>query len=150
MRVTLPGVNIANALDRAKQLYDSWSNVATGFGTSRDKSAQTYFGENCPLDDYTIAQLYTFDDIAGKIVDASPRDEFREPFGLKGFDPEKSSAVSEYLEPFNLSAVCTEGRIWGRCFGGCATWIKLDDGLDPIEPRDLKKINQVTALETID
>ena len=141
---------ISNVLAGVKSALDSWSNLATGFGTSRDKSAQTYFCFDTPLSNFELAGLYTFDDIAGKIVDASPREEFREPFGLKGFDPEKTSAVTQYLEPFNLGAVCTEGRIWGRCFGGCATYIKVEDGLDPIEPLDLTRIQSVTALDTID
>ncbi len=141
-----------NPLESVSRLLrsDSWTNLITGFGTSRDKGAGSYFAAGLDLTDPELADLFTHDDIAGKIVDASPREEFREPFGLKGFNPDSEGAVMQYLDRFQLAQHCTGVRIWGRCFGNAATWIQVDDGLDTIEPLDLTRINTVTGLETLD
>ncbi len=130
---------------------DSWQNVAMGFGTSRDKTAGTSFGGPCiPLLDQECADLFQFDDIAGKIVSALPREAFREAFALTGLDPEKVKLAATYLERFQLPQQCKSDAAWGRCFGGAATWFHLDDGLAQDQPLNLKTIRSVNKLVTVD
>lgn len=130
---------------------DSWQNVAMGFGTSRDKTSGTSFSGPCiPLTDQECADLFQFDDIAGKIVSALPREAFREAFSLTGLDQEKVKKAAAYLERFQLAQQCKSDAVWGRCFGGCATWPHLDDGLKQTEPLDLSKIRSVNKLVTVD
>src|SRR5215204_4002107 len=135
----------------AETRSDSWQNVAMGFGTSRDKTAGTSFSGPCiPLTDQECADLFQFDDIAGKIVSALPREAFREPFAVTGLEGDKVKQASAALERFQLAQQCKTDSIWGRCFGGCATWALVDDGLEQREPLDLTKIRTVHKLVTVD
>lgn len=130
---------------------DSWQNVAMGFGTSRDKTAGTTFEAPClPLSDWECANLFQFDDIAGKIVSALPKEAFREAFALSGLPAEKVQAAAAYLERFQLSQQCKTDAIWGRCFGGCASWVHVDDGQPIDQPLDLTRIRSVFKIVSVD
>lgn len=135
--------------DMARQ--DSWQNVAMGFGTARDKTQGTNFEGPCiPLTDQECANLFQFDDIAGKIVAALPKEAFREAFAISGLEGEQVEAAAAYLERFQLAQQGKSDAIWGRAFGGCATWIHVDDGLRPEEPLDLARVQTVYKLITCD
>src|SRR3954463_14550018 len=51
---------------------DGWTNVTTGLGTNRDKTMGGFFSAGCMLDDNQLRNLYTFDDLASKIIDVYP------------------------------------------------------------------------------
>lgn len=129
---------------------DGWTNVTTGLGTSRDKTEGGFFKAGRWLADQNIADLYNYDDLSARIVDAYPREEMRLGFGLKGITPANKTEFDRYLKRFNLVEQVVDGRRWGRCFGGAVTWIMVDDGLDPSEPLDTDKIKTVLGLRTID
>lgn len=130
--------------------WDSWVNLATGFGTSRDKSMASSFQPGQLLTDQDFRALYTFDDLAGKIADAYPKEEMRLGFGIGGYAPEEISAAEKYLRKFELPQSITDARIWGNVFGGSAIWPLVADGLAPEEPLDLDKIQTVLGLRVID
>lgn len=130
---------------------DGWTNLVTGFGTSRDKTeAMTFNGRLAAMPDVQLAALYSFDDLAGRIVDTYPREEMRVGFGLAGFAPDELLAAKKYLTKFELPQTLTEARIWGNNFGGSIIWPFLDDGLDPCEPINLQAIRSVQGLRVID
>ncbi len=130
---------------------DSWQNVAMGFGTSRDKTSGTHFsGCNIPLQDQECADLFQFDDIAGKIVSALPKEAFREAFAVTGLEQSKVDAAKDYLDRFQLAQQGKSDATWGRCFGGCATWFHVDDGAKQDMPLILANIRSVNKLVTVD
>ncbi len=150
-RAGLSGLSGVFEQTEAEMRADSWQNVAMGFGTSRDKTSGTNFGGPCiPLTDQECADLFQFDDIAGKIVAALPKEAFRDGFCLTGLESEQVKAASDYLERFALNQQCKTDAVWGRCFGLAATWIHVDDGKKPEEPLDLAAIRSVYKLVTVD
>lgn len=126
---------------------DGWYNPVTGAGVSGlDKAASTTFGAGCILSDVKLAAMYSFEDLSARIVDVYPREALREGFELGGLD-ENEEEVCDYLAPFEVASVSAEGWIWGRCFGGAATWIGTNDP-DPSQP--LGQSYRVEFLQTID
>lgn len=129
---------------------DGWVNVTTGLGTSRDKTSGGFFQAGRFLTDQNIADLYNFDDLAQRIVDGYPREEFRLGFGYKGITPKNTTELERYLRKFKIVQHCTRARGQGRAFGGSVTWTLVDDGLDTSEPLDLARIRSVLGLRVID
>lgn len=129
---------------------DGWTNVTTGLGTSRDKTMGGFFAPGCFLDDYQLRDLYNFDDLASKIVDTYPQEEFRLGFGLSGLKPENLELVQRYLKKFEIPVNFTSARIWARLFGGSAVWTIVDDGKDASEPLDLNSIRSVLGIRVLE
>lgn len=129
---------------------DGWANLATGFGTSRDKTQAAYFAQPDLLSPVDLANLYTYDDLAGTICDTYPREEMREGFGLSYDDSEDTGEVTEYLCRFQIPSVFADARIWGNVFGGSVIWPVVEDGLDTAEPLNLDGIQTVSCLKVID
>lgn len=129
---------------------DGWANLATGFGTSRDKTQAAYFAQPELLSPVDLANLYTYDDLAGTICDTYPREEMREGFGLSYGESEDTTEVAEYLCRFQIPSVFADARIWGNVFGGSVIWPVVEDGLDTAEPLNLEGIQTVSCLKVID
>ena len=129
---------------------DGWQNVATGFGTGRDKTTAATFEIGDPLNDVTLSSLYSYDDLAGKVCDVYPKEEMRCGYKLSGYSPNEMADALKYLRRFELQQTITESRIWGNVYGGCAQWPIVDDGLLPEEPLDLTKIKTVFGIRVID
>jgi len=129
---------------------DGWANLATGFGTSRDKTQAAYFAQPDLLSPVDLANLYTYDDLAGTICDTYPREEMREGFGLSYGESEDTTEVAEYLCRFQIPSVFADARIWGNVFGGSVIWPVVEDGLDTAEPLNLDGIKTVACLKVID
>lgn len=129
---------------------DGWANLATGFGTARDKTQAAYFSQPDLLSPVDLANLYTYDDLAGTICDTYPREEMREGFGLSYGESEDTTEVTEYLCHFQIPSVFADARIWGNVFGGSAIWPVVEDGLDTAEPLNLEDIQTVSCLKVID
>lgn len=107
---------------------DSWKNLAMGFGTERDKRAGTYFAPSFELSGDTLANLYSFNFFAQRIVNVYPQEALREGFPLANFDPKDEEKIEDFLEPLNLPEIVEEAATWGRLFGGCATLVGANDG----------------------
>jgi phage-related protein (TIGR01555 family) len=124
-------IEVGEAMTRT----DSWVNLITGYGTSRDKSTATAFHARIDLTDLELANLYSHNDLAAKIVDTYPKEELREGFTVKlGTDNQRNADVTKYLKRFNPAKVLKEARIWGRLFGGAAIFVGVDDGLPADQP----------------
>jgi phage-related protein (TIGR01555 family) len=129
---------------------DGWTNVTTGLGTSRDKTMGGFFAEACQLTDPQLRALFNFDDLASKVIDVYPKEEFRLGFGLTGLDPKTTEQVDRYLKKFELVENALNARIFGRLFGGAAIWPLVDDGKDPSEELDLEAIKSVLGMRVIE
>jgi uncharacterized protein len=133
-----------------RMTLDGWQNLATGYGTSRDKTMSATFEQGCPLNDMTLSAMFSYDDLAGKICDVYPKEEMRCGFTISGYQPNEIADAQKYLNKFELPQTMTDARIWGNVYGGSVIWPLVDDGLPPEEPLDLAKIRSVMGLRVID
>jgi phage-related protein (TIGR01555 family) len=133
-----------------RMTLDGWQNLATGYGTSRDKTMSATFERGCVLDDMTLSALYSYDDLAGKVCDVYPKEEWRCGFTISGYQPDEIADAQKYLNKFEIPQTMTDARIWGNVYGGSAIWPLVDDGLPPEEPLDLARIRSVMGMRVID
>lgn len=142
---------------------DTWTNVFTGLGTSRDKVTATTWAAGIPLSDAQLESLYTQDDMASRICDLVPEEMLRQGFEISidasegDVDAEKvHSTEAEVLSACN-DLECTtkyiEAMVWGRLFGGAAIFPGANDGADRegmAEPLNEKNIQSVDSLNVMD
>ena len=123
---------------------DSWVNLLTGIGGSRDKSVAATFATPDPIDAQTLVDLYRGNDIARKIVDKIPEEMFRSGYEVKHPEAERLQEAWKALTDFRLRSADTlirEALSYGRLFGLSAIWIGADDrGLseDPLDKARVK------------
>lgn len=114
---------------------DSWVNVATGFGTERDKTGGTYYQAPGWLSDAELADLFNFNDLAAKCVNLPIQEAFKSGYKLCGLDNQKRlQALTNYLKPFGLLTKTKQVATWADLFGGSALWFRFADGADPSLP----------------
>lgn len=133
---------------------DGWVNVATGLGTSRDKTAGTYYTAPDWLSDAELADLYNFNDLAAKCVNVPIREAFKTGYELCGID-DKLEEVEAYLKPFKLLSTTKNAATWADLFGGCVLWLRFADGQDPALPLRATadapaQLARVDAIEVVD
>ncbi len=137
----------APASSEAAMRADGWANAVVGFGGAKDKTLATVwdpgFGR---LSDAQLTGMYATEDLSAKIVNLYPRQALREGWGLTGFAQEKGGVVNDFLEPYDPEAQVLAGSIWGRLYGGAATW--FGNGDDPATP--FKMGDRIDFLRTID
>lgn len=127
-----------------------WQNVATGYGTNRDKTTYTQFRGYQPIDLITLSNLYHGYDMAQRVIDIVPSEEFRLPFEVFTTDDKVNEKVAQKLEEINARERMLEARIWGQLYGGCALVFGGDDGLgagDPINVRGLKSLDWLQVVD---
>lgn len=94
---------------------DSWKNILTGLGTSRDKVTHTEFSSGPDLSDQTLEQLYHNDDIAARVCDLVPDEMLRQGFdiqvGHSGLDPESRAKYSNGTTAKPDKTSCSGSRV---------------------------------------
>jgi uncharacterized protein len=126
---------------------DGWVNAVVGFGGVKDKTTATTWDPSfARLTDQQCTGMYATEDLSAKIVNLYPRQAMREGWKLTGFAPEKADEVADYLEPYCAEKQTLHGLIWGRLYGGAATWFGNND--DPATP--FKLGDRIDFLRTID
>jgi uncharacterized protein len=140
------------AARRAIERADSWLNVWTGLGTSRDMRTHTHVGVRAWLSDPELEELYTHNDMAGTIVDALPDEALRKPYTLhiEGDDGRDRAGVIEgRADELALRARVLEAWKWGRLYGGAAILIGADDGREMTEPLETEAIRSLEYLHVL-
>jgi len=127
-----------------------WENRATGYGTTRDKTTYTEFRGYQPIDLITLSNLYHGYDMAQRVVDVVPGEEFRLPFVVYTTDDKVDETVAQELEKLNARERMLEARIWGQLYGGCALVYGGDDGLGAGDPINLKGMKSLDWLQVVD
>lgn len=121
--------------------FDSWKNLLTGLGTSRDKSTHTYLSTNGYLSSDYLEQLYLCDDIAARICDLIPSEMLRQGFTIKIEEKEFNySGLAEILRE-----VLVKSRIYGAAF----IYVGANDGCRQEESLDTVKIRGVRFLNVL-
>lgn len=130
---------------------DNWQNLLTGHGTFRDKTQATFFMQDGQLDFPTLEAMYHNDDLAARAVDALPEEMFREGFDVHIED--STEARDEFEQKFHelsVTAAFEEGAIWAQLYGGGGVFVGAQDGAEPQEPLDFKRVDDVTFLQVLD
>ena len=130
-----------------KQRIDGWSNLLSGLGVKgKDKRVDIDFTYD-PLTEIDAEYLYAADDISSKIVDLLPEDAIREWIELKGFSDQKiEQGVAAKMDSLSARSRLKEGWQWGRLYGGAGVYMTIDDGMDPQEPVNERRIMEVKSL----
>ena len=135
-------------------IQDSWRNLVSGLGTTRDKSGFTSFERAPVLNDEEITSLFSQNAIAKKIVRTLPRMVRAAGYTLtvtdaKGQeDTEAARKIREEAKRLCVDEALYEGMLWGRGFGGAA--IIAMNGKDPSKPLDLHEPGEIRALPVFD
>lgn len=120
---------------------DSWKNLLTGLGSSRDKSSHHhFFVDNILSYDY-LEQLYLNDDIAARICELVPNEMLRQGFVIK--------VNNEYFAYKNLVDIVHEALLKSRIFGAAFIFMGIDDTEPQDKPIDLTKIKGVKFLHVL-
>lgn len=119
-------VSIGNSL---ASRFDSWINLASGFGTKSDKTTQGFYGQIIPLSDQELSALFSGSAFAAKCVDVVPREALRRGFELQDDDKERAKKRVDWLESrFDLTNVLLRSWIFARLYGGAKTWVGYAGG----------------------
>lgn len=122
------------AVDFRRRL-DSWINVITGLGGTRDRTTLAAVADFVPLSVYELDALYHGFDLPAKIVDAIVEDSFRS--GIEWEDPALEAAARRW-EALDL---LSEADSWGRLYGGGAVYLGVSDRHgDQDQPLDRSKV----------
>ena len=121
-------------LERGGWKEDGWASKLTGLGTrERDKRLSSRFsGQRMTWDE--AEELYRGDDMAARVVDTIPEEEFREGFEVQMDSASMADDVAGDWDDLMLGAQTQEAQSWGRAYGGSGQLLGVDDG-----QRDLTK-----------
>lgn len=123
---------------------DSWQNLLTGLGTSRDKALYSHYAPEAALPLEYLEQLYLNDDLASRIVDLVPNEMLRQGFLINKESPYEKIKLNHHL---------SDALIKARLFGAAFIYLGIDDGLEQHKPvvenkiKSLKFINVISAQE---
>jgi phage-related protein (TIGR01555 family) len=123
---------------------NGWGNEYTNFGS--DAASYTTFSATGKLSDSTLENLYTYDDIAKKIVELIVLDALRyEPtFNILKYDSNVNDSTSKIdinantvpaalIKNYNVIESAADAAIAGRLYGWAAVYVDVADGKDPSE-----------------
>lgn len=146
-----------NILDPRRTHLDSilgegtgWVNPVTGYGTGRDKTTYGYFQGFNPTDLGTLSNLYHGCDLAARVIDVIPEEEFRLPFKVTVGENDVDDELCRFFKKLQANEKMKEARIWGRLFGGAVLVIGADDGRPASKPLNLDKIKSFDWVTVVD
>lgn len=157
------GAEIAQSVMRA----DSWVNLLTGLGTSRDKVTHTLMTPGERLGDSALESLFNDDDTARKVVSKLPQEAMRRGYRIEleadestegadepsdddayGADVERD--ICEKLKTLQADARLRNGWIWARLYGGgSGLYVGAQDGRAPNEPLNEAAIATISFLNVV-
>lgn len=145
---------------------DGLVNCLTGLGESptdtRQATHRTYAWQPTTAE---LEQEWLQSWTAYREVSQLPWDMFREGFDLVGLDPDEfdMGEIRSHIEgdltiqpdgsisdPKGVAYYAWQLREQGDKLGGAALFPILDDGLDPVEPLDLRRVQRVVSWEVFD
>jgi phage-related protein (TIGR01555 family) len=148
---------LARAVDQARERIvlanaargDGWESALLSLGTSDDKIASLrYSGLVNRLSDPVLEAMFMTEIFSFNGTVAYPEVAFSEGIKYQGLGD--GEEARDYLdERFRLPEVATEAAIWGRLYGGCATWIVTDRDLAELE-EELDPGEEILGLRNIE
>ena len=135
---------------------DSWANIATGLGYSRDKRTWGKYLSVEILNDDQLENLYAGDDLASIIVDTLPEQAMRNGFDLV-YDgdiddvADMRRSITQEINRVELPTKVTDALCWGRLYGGGGLLIGADDGVSDMEiPIDDSRVTKLRFLNDLE
>ncbi len=130
---------------------DSWANTLTGVGSALGKTNLrfTLSGEEF-LSLVDCENLYNFDGICARVVDAVPKHALRQGFTVSTGVAEEETAILDAMQALQVVARTRLAWTWGRGFGGGALVMGIDDGRALDQPVDESRIRAVRWLWDVD
>lgn len=135
--------------------FDGWYNVLTGLGDiSRDKTEYADF-QHDPVDQQSCEELWRGDDMAACIVETIPAEMLRQGFDISLGNSSTDKNESELLlkaaiEELEVIEKYQEVLCYERAYGGGAIFPGADDGQDPAEPLDLKRLRSLKWISVLE
>lgn len=120
-------------------IKDGFKNILKGLGGEKDARTKNQFVAGIRITQKTANDLYTYNWICGKAVDAPVEDAIQNWRSLLIEDPEKKEAAEKAMKEIMLKGAVEQALKWSRVFGG-AVIIPVIDGHDPAEPLEPDKI----------
>lgn len=120
---------------------DSWKNLLTGLGGSRDKSTHLHLSKGSALPAEYLEQLYLNDDIAARICDLVPHEMLRQGVCIKVND--------EVFQWNNLGEIIRDALTKARIFGAAFVYMGVDDGQAQEMPLLPNKISGIKFLNVL-
>ena len=130
---------------------DSWANTLTGVGNALGKNNLTF---SVSANDYLSLQdfenIYSFDGLAARVVDAVPKHAMRHGFKVTTGDAETDTRINGTMDALRIGEAVTRAWTWGRLYGGGALYLGADDGNAPDEPLDETRIRSFRWVTDVD
>jgi phage-related protein (TIGR01555 family) len=129
---------------------DGWESSLMGIGTDEDAIASLrYSGHFRLLVDPILEVMFMTEPFSERIVTTYPDVAFSEGVRYGGLDAEAEKVTSYLDERWRLAEVCHDAAVWGRLYGGCATWVVTDRNIEDLyEPLDPSE--EILALRNIE
>ncbi len=129
---------------------DAYVNAYSGFGGTRDPMTRTTFVGGRVLTKTELEDLYRFNWIARRIVDAIPEDVCRQGIKLNIEDQDLSARVITRLEKIGAWPALEEALCLARLYGGNIMVLGAMDGQEPTTALDERKLDQLKFLNNLD
>lgn len=142
------------------------ANMATGMGTSIDKSNYNQLRGNLILQPVELETLYDgswlCQNVINKIIDESTREWLVYKISGKEDTPEKvASLIEDYIDyqddlvdekddDISIKDLIVEALFYERLYGGAVIICNLDDGREHYEPVDWKRIKTIKWMQVLD
>lgn len=148
--MTKQNSGVVNIKDKAKNIYDTLTNLVANMGTANDKRALSTFSKRGKMNRLELEALYREDWIGGKIIDIIPNEMTREwrTFNDSKLKPEEIELIKKAEEDLKLKYKFNEAKRWARLYGGALIVMNIEDTGEPHEPLDIDRIKE-GALKSI-
>lgn len=122
-----------------KAITDGFVNIIKGLGTSKDARYYNRYVKGYKITEQVANDLYVYNSLAAKIVDAPVDDATRKWRTLLVPDADKKEEIEQVLDEFEVKEKINLAAKWARIFGG-AVIIAIIDGEDLSTPLDIERI----------
>ncbi|MCK4788806.1 MAG: DUF1073 domain-containing protein [Desulfobacteraceae bacterium] len=125
----------------AKLVVDGFKNILKGLGSSKDPRTQNVFLPGMIIDLQLANNLYTYNWLCAKVVDAPVDDATRKWRNILISDADKKKEVEEVYKGLGIKGAFNQAMKWARVFGGAGIVIIIE-GQDPGEPLEIENIGE--------
>ena len=128
-------------------MLDHWQNRQTGLGIrGQDKRMSGGVGTTIPFREYEVEEILTADPIARRLVELPVKDSLRKGFALTLADEKQIKKINDELARIQAIFQMKMAGFYARTYGGAGLLMSVDDGLDPSQPLDLRRIRRFNGL----
>ena len=130
--------------------FDGWFNQTTGVGANGRASMRFGVMEGEYLGLADLENLYNFDGVCARVVDAVPEHALRQGFTVSTGESEQETALLAALDELHAVELMRRAWTWGRLFGGGALFVGIDDGNPSDVAVDESNIRRVIWITDVD